>query len=1139
MKGKIIVPLLLASVGAGVVATTRQQHTAYADQIYASDIENVVGDLVEITNFESSGTLGENVYLPTATAFDELGNPMGVALIAKVVDPSGRVLTAGEILTDAEGKYFVPKLKGYYSVSFATVSDDMKTETNALKIYVAGQDYSIVLPTNSKYVIPTTIPVSTKPLLIPAPKVMLDGDEVEDAIETGSEGLKVFVVNKNSSNTPVELAAPTKDADDNYYYSFVPSTAGVYEIVYKYIDGTVQDYKTQRFVVKDGYDISKMVLNFSYASSRPTSAILGQETALPKINIVNKTTNQSIEGYAEIVVEHMESGTKFAVEDYSFTPTLKGKYRISYTAKLDYFGLTSNTHTFVIEDVKDTVAPVSRAVNRYETNANGEITFVYDKNDQVIFDKEDFTDEDELKIALEKALSTLNYDIPSVVALTPNGSGKNEATISVPAIYGTDNFSKLKGLTFKRSVRTSATGVVTDIVGNYNEPATHIFSSAGNYTIRYIVSDEAGNEKMTSFDVKVVDTVNTLKKDDVFLQPTITMQALSAYMKADATLVFNAPTASDTYDTRVEVNTYYQFKTGATYTNKEKITQTNSNGQLMLNLKEASVPSNATELLITVEAWNDYSGVASTITRVVKLINTEDDNVPTFIDADQFLTNLGSENGLDAVGAIDIDGFLYSNVGDTFLGEPFEQKQTIVLPEVTIRDASDPNLEINVTVRDPFGKVTTLLNSAYTSVIGDTYNEFTVKNGKFVANYSGIYTVTYTAKDAGGNMVLKTFGIRVKDTEKPTIMLSSFDPFVEEMEVGKFIEVPAANLKDNGVIVEELTYGYKQAGKAGIAWRLENSSNASVVNGIGFTPYAAGEYVVIYEGWDAAGNETESRAYTVVVKDTLKPTIVLENDLYLSSGVEYVEGEDITIPGVVELYDGYRDGSNPSNNYDQTAVNDITLTVKVKDSSGNNVTVTPVNEQTAGGVEITRYTFVPTGHGVYTITYSAIDSTGNTTQITKTLEVGDVNAPDLVWADDYSIISTAKVGDTFELNMAKATISDDEDELEDIDKAVYMYAPDDTVVSNLVTNGYKWSFDKVGTYTLKITLTDSANNKETYTYSITVSEEEVEEETIAPWLGTTLIVATAVILAGVVVYFVVTSKNGKAKTTTKRRTTKK
>ena len=1080
-----------------------------------------------------------------------MGNPTGVALNTKVVDPSGRTLTASEILNDGTDDYFVPKMKGYYSVSFETDSGDTQvtTASNTLKIYVAGEDYSITLPSNSKYVIPATIPVSTtNNLKIPAPTVSLDGEDMElaDMIQTGGEGLQVYVLNKDGSGDTSAITGQT-DTDGEYYYEWTPSTAGIYEIVYKYVDGTVQDYTTQRFVVSESYDSSDIELNFSYASSRPTTATLGEETTLPKINIVDDNTGNSIAGYTSILVEHVATGTMFEVsDDYKFTTTLAGKYRVTYQAKIDYFGKTSTTHTFLLEDVKDTVAPSVLPVNTYTVDANGEVATVVDADSNVIYDAStldvNLTEEEKAEL-LAEAMSSVSYDIPSVVALTSDGE-TSSATVTLPAIYGLDSVSELGDITFKRSVRKSSTGVVSEITDAENyETATYTFTSAGSYTVRYIATDAAGNQKMTSYDITVVSDAAELKDEDTneYLLPTITMQALSSYIKGNATLVFNAPTASDEYDTRVVVNTYYSFDTDAT---EHKITETNDSGQLVLDLAGVTIPVGATELYVTVKAYNDYAVEAdgttrqySSVTRTIKLINTSDADMPEFVNVNTFLVDLAEANDINTLSqVIGVDGYLYEGVEN--IGEPFDQGDSITLPEVTITDDTDPNLTLSVSVKDPFGKSVTVSNSQFSSEIGALTNTYTVSEGTFAAIYSGLYTVTYTAKDAGGNIIIKTFGLRVRDTEKPTISLSSFDPFTNEVEVGEFIEVPAANLIDNGVVVEDLTYGYQETGKAGISWRLENSDNVEVVTGVGFTPLVAGEYVVIYEGWDAEGNTTESKAYTVVASDTTNPTIELETDLYLSTGVPYVEAQAVTLPGVVELYDGYRDDENSDNNYDQTDVADISFSVKVSDSNGNNIAVTEDEQTTSTGAPITRYLFTPTGDGIYTIIYTAVDTSGNTSTVTKTLEVGDVEAPELVWDDEYEVISTATIGDTYELNLAKATITDDEDAYEDIDISVVMYDPDDNVVTSLVTGGYKWEFEETGTYNIKVVLTDQANNTQTYSYNIEVSEEDAEEDVIAPWLGTTLIVATGVILAGVVVYFVVTSKGNKASAKKKRRSSK-
>src|SRR5690606_3920337 len=113
----------------------------------------------------------------------------------------------------------------------------------------------VVLPTNSKYVVPAKIATSTtKALKIPAPKVFEGEEAVEDAISSGK--LEVYVLARDGSSAQVPLNAPTEDESGEYFYEWTPSAKGVYEIVYKYVDGIVQDYKTQRFVVEDNYDTS-------------------------------------------------------------------------------------------------------------------------------------------------------------------------------------------------------------------------------------------------------------------------------------------------------------------------------------------------------------------------------------------------------------------------------------------------------------------------------------------------------------------------------------------------------------------------------------------------------------------------------------------------------------------------------------------------------------------------------------------------------------------------------------------------------------------------------------------------------------------------------------------------------------------
>ena len=1143
MKGKIIVPLLLASVSAGVVYSTniQQNVSVFADTV---EVTNVVGNTVQITNFTSTGTIGNPVTLPTVTV-------IGTAdiLTPTVTDPTGRVLVnASEIL----GNAFTPQLKGYYTVVYSTIEDGrVVTKTDPLRIYISGEDYSLTLKSNSKYVIPATIPTSTtNALKIPAPYIY-NGDELVDVATAISAGeLEVSILSRDGNNSSQVLTASTPDSDGEYFYEWMPTSAGIYEVVYKYIKGTVQDYITQRFVVKADYDTSDIVLNFSYASSRLDTLTLGVEATFPKINITDKTTGDSIEGYTKITVEHVGTGTTYVLgDDYTFTPTLAGDYKVTYQARLDYFGLASVSNTWsIIRDVADTVAPTIITTNSYTFDQEtGEILTVINPNDanNPFYDVEDLSPtitEDEKQELLTKALGNLSYDVPSVAYLAPTGVGSEvKATITLPAAYGSDNVTKANGFTITRSIRKNINNNISVVdTGSANQTATYDFTEAGNYTIRYSIKDEAGNEKLISFDMKVVSSEDVLKDSGGvdFVVPVITMNALPAYIKANATLTFNAPTATDTHDTRVEVKVFYSFDNDATL---HQITTKNDSGQYVLDLN-GLVPVNAEELYVTAVAYNDY-GQTATRLNTINLIATNDTVAPEFetTSIDNYLTNLATVNGI--TGTIQTDGDLYQMVElvETNVGEPFEQKDTVILPTVTVTDVTDPNVELSVKVTDPYGKTVTVSNSVFTSLIGTAYNTFTIGEGTFVANYSGLYKITYSAKDAGGNLIVRSYGVRVKDTEKPTILLSSFDPFTSSVEVGKFIEMPRATLKDNGVVLENVPFGryedtYFAEDTAGISWKLVSGPVTNTAGMYGFTPTVAGEYVVVYEGWDENGNTTETKSYTIVASDSLKPTIELEKD-FSWFPVDYVSTTPVQLPAVINLYDGALPDSD-SGEIIQTPSEDLEVAVTVTNANGEEMEVTTA-EETVNSTTLTRYYFQPTANGVYTVIYSTVDLAGNTYEITNTIEVGDVNAPELDWADGYELKTEVTIGDTFALDTSKMVITDNDDEVSEITKQIYMYQPDNTIAASEISGGYSWTLDQVGTWQLKVTLTDTAGNKETYTYSIVVSEETVEEQVIEPWLGTTLIVVTAVILAGVVVYFIVTSKGVNGKSTSRRRKTTK
>ena len=1193
MKGKYIVPLILASV----TATTFGAHAQFKVKADYSEQTLLEGDLIQVSGFEGEGSVGVKTYLPKA-----VNNNVTIV----VTDPRGNKVNVSE----EGGKYFfIPTLKGYYTAKYeTTATDKVKTVTEELKILVKGSDYAITLPTNSAHIIPATVKTNTE-VKIPLPSVKQDGEEIAKESLVSAEaktGLKVFIADKDDSSDTTELAynATTET------FNFTPTKAGVYEIIYRYYaDGYVQDYKTDSFVVKDNFSTTDMKLNFSYKGSKPTTATLGKATTLPQIKVFDKNNaSVELEAYVQITVTHIETGTIMPVKDYNFTPTLKGDYKVTYKASMPIFGLETQESNFIIQDVKDNERPEVYVANSYTyTTTNGVTTInqvyndanqnnVVDAGEYVYYNAADYAnaDKEEKEKALKEAMGNAVYNIPSVVVL--NSEGK--ATVKIPAIYASDNFDDFSKLTFTRSVRSS-TGLITEIKkveGDTrvpyaaNEWAEYTFNAAGEYKIRYEAKDEAGNYYTDGWDIKVLSSVEQLKgTDGNYLLPTLNFDAITSYAKRNATITMNKPSATDKFDTRVETKVYYSFDKN-TFDTANEITTVNDEGKLALNLEEVLNGHDAEQkIYIHAVAYNDYAEANpadvnyvpySKITREVSLINNVDPSAPDFTSAASFYDELSKINNfvLDA----EADPITYKEIDEFgFIdGKPaFKQKDLVKLPKFVIEDVEDTNLNITLTVKNPYGKTVTVKNSSYkkTVVRNDSTKEitkyiYTVQNGSFTADYSGVYTITYTAKDSGGNIVSKTYGIRVQDTEKPSIVLSSYAPFTGAVEVGKFIEIPAATLTDKGEILTDITtnipFSERVDGVAGTYWELVEGPSLNTTGTVGFTPSVAGDYVIKYYGWDKAGNYTETKSYTITATDSIKPTIELEKDHILTNVAWDETAGSVTVyaPGVVQLYDGYRDAKNPENDYDQTSVSDITLTVKVYDKNNNEVTSvkateyeihndgTPVTDANDGikyfvigkdalgkDVYIERYRFIAEEQGTYTIKYIATDAAGNSTEISREVKVGDTDAPEVEWTDsEDDLITTAAIGDYYEFNLNMInldgvegvnaiTIPTGQSEAE-YTVTVNMYDPTSSVVTNEYKNddnkenSYRWKFEKSGTYELRIVATDKAGNKVTKSYNIVVAENETETETVSPVVGTILIVISSLILVGVVAYFVITAQ---------------
>ncbi len=147
-----------------------------------------------------------------------------------------------------------------------------------------------------------------------------------------------------------------------------------------------------------------------------------------------------------------------------------------------------------------------------------------------------------------------------------------------------------------------------------------------------------------------------------------------------------------------------------------------------------------------------------------------------------------------------------------------------------------------------------------------------------------------------------------------------------------------------------------------------------------------------------------------------------------------------------------------------------------------------------------------------------------------------MHAPTLEFAEDYELKTTANVGDYFTFKLSDVVIEDDVDERDEITTQVLLYSPDRRTVQNALEGNeeFSWKLDEVGTYELRIIMTDQANNTKTESFNINVVEDDAKTSVISESTGIALIAVTAVVLAGVVVYFIVNNRSIKTTKGSKR-----
>lgn len=1126
MKGKkkYIVPLLLAGMTAttGIVTNVQQAVSVKAED---SELTNMNGSELQVTGgFDDRYNIGDTVYLPTVTK--DYGE------VKYTVTKGGKTV---EVLTeDGTNKlYFIAKYEGYYNVSIEAYEKGRVVSTvDNLSVWVEKDDAVINLPINSEYVIPAKMPKNQEGFKIPAPTVTITDEDDEEVEKTAREigaNFRVKLITPSNS-TGIIL---TLDSEKDYYAvdKTILSDAGTYQIVYEYLNGTsVISRLESNFQVVNEYDLSKVKLTMSFLDDVPSTGNVCTDISIPKIKVTESASSlDSINAKITVVVTNLTTKKTVEVdyENYTFHPTEEGYYTVTYKAEIPLFGLaTAEVTPDQTIEVKDNQAPELRPTYSY-TVVDGEITRVGD-----VAVTED-TDLDEL-------LPNRKADIPSVAKLT-NVDGKKSVKVTIPAIYAVDNFDSYADITLTRTYKTSG-GALSTVTTPANEEAEIEFTTKGNHEIRYKATDKAGNTLgEVVYDIVVYDEDEDLTDGKTKIDLNVGTESVSDKEK---TLEFSKPTATDTYDSEVDVRTFYTLMKGETEGDTIELVETNGNGKYEIDVTELaddvtsikiySVAYVDETLLGTRTAFETSTEVTSEVYTVNIIKSSLDELAPDFDMASSdswnvalFQINEGkiieSLNGQritsinDAGYAVYEDSSIVTNSQGTQLAA-FEQGSNIIeLPAIKFTEKYDNNLKITLTIKDKFGNDISKTQQETIDLTNDGSDYvYTVSGAQFKLSSYGVYTITYRAEDIGGNVTVKTFGIRVNDTTAPTITVDDEDKFGKQIEVGEYFKVPTARLVKNGEKVEGT-----------ISWEIYKTSDGAkyTKQTNGFTPLSEGSFFIRYTAIDEYGNTAilEDSQFYVSAKDTVAPEISLDLTNHLPSSMEWApeDGDDfmkINIPVAFAT--------------DKLTKQDIVVEYTVSGPNGVKPTLYDYDDD-----DSVKY-FKATSEGTYTIKYYAVDEAGNETTITKTLALGDCEKPTLTWNNqDEDLPTEVKLNEEFVLDLSKITLSDNKTSAEDLadNLTITLTSPDGSTVTNKGTEGvnYKWELTSTGSYTLKFVLKDDVGNSNTYTYSITVPSEDADEETISPVVGTVLVVLSVVVLAGVVIYFVASSKKKSSKSSSK------
>lgn len=910
-----------------------------------------------------------------------------------------------------------------------------------------------------------------------------------------------------------------------------------------------------------------------------------------KIKVYHRATesgtfNTNIDIADKVISKNEDTG-----EMNVFTADREGWFKFEYIINDIYYNETKSstskhktTLDFEMKDLKDNIAPtiiITEAYDSVDYNtkvANGDelvsrpylIPSVWSQNDVYIpaiyatdnFSKTNskFTFKREFRLSNNTVYFTVEGHENQWIVLNPTLTKTvgGETTTITPAQYEQEH-----------------PGVHVPL-NSANEPYSFSYST---YQIIYIAIDEKENETISSTYNFRLSNLFGMQSSEISITYPQLFQTTPLYV--GDTLTFAAPTLQDKYqettvwDTNPELGIFYAFlpenvaydstfdsrvfaPTGKYYAAELK------NGLYSIDISKNL--SNGMYLHIVTYAINDGArGLTRDSNAKVKIPGLDDEYYSKyytyyFRDKARKGTDLSSISinnlvlipirylvdmvrpdltGFTVNVASDADNTPMNDLGGSWIDGDYvtlHQNSRVTLPTFTLTDSDgysssirnvNPSAKVEYKTNDTWKEVTGVTAGTTTRVGG----VMTVSGMSFIASKIAEYRVTFRAVDAGGNIVIKIFTFTgMKSVIPPTINFSSLPPELTgsslELDHNNYskrtIKLPVPVLIDSNN--EELNtsayeYEVRVLEDSPSAFSFQNDQTV-------FEPLCAGTFRLQYVAHITGEDPIYSKVYTVTAADTTKPTIVLNKEIILPS-VLPVSSTPVRIPDFsVKDFIG-------------TGVDYSRCEVRITSSKNSLPRTIPFGDS--------NYTFAFDENAVFTITYTAYDLAENPNYDTATLtiKVGKTVPPLLkgklgkeiessfTLKSDGSpiIIDLGSGGYNFTATPTDETGEDTTDTL----MSTIKYKLRNTLTGADIENTNedyqlpgRFVITTEGSYTLTITVTDSAGNESspfTRTFMVEKAKDGSDSNIdIANAIGITLIVLSVLVVCGVAAYFIISQR---------------